>query len=132
MSSETDSTRKHRSEFTDVELSELSTDDFITLGHKGWLEVHPEDSVQVTTLRGEGWLEVHPEDQEQVKLEAEGTVFYEGGLFKELDPEEEADFRQHARETYEIGMPINTLFHPVWKDEARKMNKEVADAASSS
>ena len=112
MSSGNESTRKLRSDFTKAELDDLSTDDFITLGHKGWLEIHPEE-------------------QEHIHLEIKGETVYDGNLFRELDPEEEASFRQHARETYEIGMPIEELFHPVWKDEARKMNKEIADAASS-
>lgn len=46
-------------------------------------------------------------------------------LFKELSPEEEISFRWHARENYHVGDLINgDIFHPVWCDEARKMNTE--------
>lgn len=45
-------------------------------------------------------------------------------LFQELDAEAEASFRQNAREKYHVGDEISSLFHPVWQDEARRMNAE--------
>lgn len=45
-------------------------------------------------------------------------------LFKELSEDEEAAFRRHARENYKIGDEISEVFHPVWADEARRMNAE--------
>ena len=45
-------------------------------------------------------------------------------LFRVLSEDEEAQFRKHARENYEVGSEINETFHPVWVDEARKMNAE--------
>ena len=47
-------------------------------------------------------------------------------LFRELSTEEETAFRQHARENYRIGGEISEVFHPVWADEARKMNEEAS------
>ena len=105
------SPRKHLAEFTDKELIEMPRDQF-------------------DTPRNRGWLEQHPEEQVIISLEHEGTVYYSGPLFQELSVEEEIEFRAHARENYEPGMPIDEIFHPVWKDEARKMNKEIADASS--
>lgn len=45
-------------------------------------------------------------------------------LFKELSPEEEAEFRAHTRANYVPGSEIKEIYHPVWQDEARKMNRE--------
>lgn len=46
-------------------------------------------------------------------------------LFRGLSPEEEKQFRDSARESYVPGEAINEVYHPIWKDEARKMNAEV-------
>jgi hypothetical protein len=66
------------------------------------------------------WFDRHPEDQ--VYLAFDSVV----PLFRELNPEEEAEFRQNARENYVVGTEINEVFHPVWRDEARKMNDEAS------
>ena len=71
-----------------------------------------------------GWIERHPEDQQMVTFEMEDRTITTP-LFRELPPEEEKAFRQHARENYVIGSEINPVVHPVWQDEARKMNAEV-------
>ena len=44
-------------------------------------------------------------------------------LFRDLTAEEEADFRQWARDNYSANEPINDLWHPVVQDECRKINK---------
>lgn len=49
-------------------------------------------------------------------------------LFRELSYVEEQSFRLHARENYVVGTPINEGFHPIWQDEARKMNSEARNA----
>lgn len=46
-------------------------------------------------------------------------------LFRELSPEEEKKFRDSARENHVPGDPINEVLHPIWKDEARKIDAEV-------
>jgi predicted RNA-binding Zn-ribbon protein involved in translation (DUF1610 family) len=45
-------------------------------------------------------------------------------LYRELSEQEEAEFRQHARDTYRPGDVIEEFFHPIWVQEARKMNEE--------
>lgn len=45
-------------------------------------------------------------------------------LFRDLTPEEEADFRKHARENYKPFTPILGVWHPVYQDECCKINKE--------
>lgn len=69
------------------------------------------------------WLEKHPEDQEMVRFKMEDRTVVTP-LFRELDAEEEKAFRQHARENYVVGSEINPVNHPVWRDEATKMNSE--------
>jgi hypothetical protein len=46
------------------------------------------------------------------------------GLFKQLNKEEEKEFRQWARENYQPFSPISGFWHPAVQDECLKMNKE--------
>jgi len=46
------------------------------------------------------------------------------GLWRDLAPEEEAEFRAWARANYVPGQPINPVWHPAVRDEAEKMNRE--------
>ena len=50
-------------------------------------------------------------------------------LFKQLSPEEEAEFRQWARENYTPFEPIKGIWHPVVQDECRRMNEEAGGGA---
>ena len=50
-------------------------------------------------------------------------------LFKQLSPEEEAEYRQWARENYRPFEPIKGIWHPVVQDECRRMNEEAGDGA---
>jgi len=45
-------------------------------------------------------------------------------LFRELDPEEDKDFRQWSRNNYTPGEEIPDFWHPACQDEARRMNTE--------
>jgi alpha-ketoglutarate-dependent taurine dioxygenase len=45
-------------------------------------------------------------------------------LYKSLTPEEEARFRQWARENYQTYEPILGVWHPAVQDECVKMNTE--------
>lgn len=47
-------------------------------------------------------------------------------LFRELSPAEERVFRSWARDHYEPGSPVSELWHPVVRDECRKINEEQA------
>ena len=47
------------------------------------------------------------------------------GLFRDLSPEEEKEFRQWAHENYTPGDNIKGIWHPVVQDECRKINEEV-------
>jgi hypothetical protein len=47
-------------------------------------------------------------------------------LFRELAPDEEAQFRQWARYHYEPFTKIEGIWHPVVQDECVKMNIEEA------
>lgn len=80
-----------------------------------------------------GWMAEHPEDQQYLPISAEVDSILTGcksgadrayPMFRELSLEEEQEFRTHARENYVVGSPIYEINHPVWKDEARKMNEE--------
>lgn len=45
-------------------------------------------------------------------------------LFRQLSEEEEADFRRWARENYTPGEEVKQIWHPVVRDEIRKMCRE--------
>tara|TARA_R100000742_G_C4239768_1_gene59672 strand:- start:216 stop:455 length:240 start_codon:yes stop_codon:yes gene_type:complete len=42
-------------------------------------------------------------------------------FFKDLDPKEEEEYRQWARDNYTIGDTINSVWHPVVVDECMNM-----------
>jgi len=46
--------------------------------------------------------------------------------FRPLTTEEEQEFRRWARENWEPGREVNGLWHPVVRDECRKMEVEYA------
>lgn len=95
---------------------------------------------KVTLVRGNevydnGIPEPGPNDQTIVEFSKLVTQIVEGNytateptrvpLFQTLDEEFEAKYRQHARENYVPGTEIKSVFHPVWQDEARRMNAEL-------
>lgn len=45
-------------------------------------------------------------------------------MFRDLNLEEEKEFRQWARENYKPGDEINSVWHPVVRDECEKINQE--------
>lgn len=45
-------------------------------------------------------------------------------LFQQLSPEREQEFRQWARNNYQVYAPIDGVWHPVVQDECQKMNAE--------
>lgn len=45
-------------------------------------------------------------------------------MFRKLDSEEEQEFRLWARENYKPGTEIDSLWHPVVRDECEKINQE--------
>jgi hypothetical protein len=47
-------------------------------------------------------------------------------FFRVLDPKEEAEFRAGARADYTVGEEVSGVWHPVYRDECRKMNQEKA------
>ena len=59
-----------------------------------------------------------------MKLTYNGKVYYDGQLFRPLDPEDEAKFRQWARANYKAGDPVSPLWHPVVRNECDKINRE--------
>ena len=48
-------------------------------------------------------------------------------FFKRLSPAEEREYRQWARDNYQIGQRIPLIWHPVLRDECNKMNQEEVD-----
>ena len=46
-------------------------------------------------------------------------------MFRDLNDKEEQEFRDHARENYVIGSPIDSFWHPQYRDECHIMNSEV-------
>ena len=47
------------------------------------------------------------------------------GFFRELNNDEEAEFRAWARDNYTPGEKVKACWHPALRDECRKMNEEV-------
>jgi len=45
-------------------------------------------------------------------------------LYRKLSAEEEKIFRQWARDNYAPNAPIKEVWHPVVKDECRKINEK--------
>lgn len=45
-------------------------------------------------------------------------------MFRDLDDNEEQEFRQWSRENYEPGSKIEAFWHPVVQDECHKINQE--------
>jgi len=45
-------------------------------------------------------------------------------LFRDLNPEEEKEFRAWARDHHHPGDVINQCWHPVVRDECQKIDKE--------
>lgn len=48
-------------------------------------------------------------------------------IFRDLNEEEEVEFRQWARDNYEPFSEVSTIWHPVVRDECIKINKEISD-----
>jgi len=48
-------------------------------------------------------------------------------LFRELDENEQQEFRKWARENYTRLDPIKGIWHPVVQDECAKMNAELQE-----
>ena len=46
-------------------------------------------------------------------------------MFIELEPEQEAAFRQWARDNYKPGAEINAMRHPLVQDECQQINAEL-------
>ena len=51
------------------------------------------------------------------------SLMESGEGFRTLDSKEELEFRQWARDNYEVGTEINTAWHPSVRDECEKMNR---------
>lgn len=45
-------------------------------------------------------------------------------IYRQLNRREEARFRRWARQHHAAGEPINPLWHPVVRDEARRIDAE--------
>lgn len=45
-------------------------------------------------------------------------------MFRTLDPQEEATFRKWARDNHQPGDEIDSLWHPVVRDECAKIDAE--------
>ena len=45
-------------------------------------------------------------------------------LFRELDTQEQEDFKQWARDKYNPGDEISSIWHPVVRAECERMNAE--------
>jgi len=53
-------------------------------------------------------------------------------IFRDLNEEEEVEFRQWARDNYEPFSEVSTIWHPVVRDECIKINKEISDKDANS
>jgi hypothetical protein len=45
-------------------------------------------------------------------------------LFRQLSDGEELEFRQAARDQYKPGEPVESSWHPIYRDECRLINEE--------
>lgn len=45
-------------------------------------------------------------------------------MFRQLDKQEQMEFREAARKNYQPGTKISTTWHPVYQEECAKMNIE--------
>jgi hypothetical protein len=52
-------------------------------------------------------------------------------LFRDLPEDEQASFRQWARDNYKPMAEISGIWHPVIQDECAKINQEFSDASPS-
>lgn len=48
-------------------------------------------------------------------------------MFRKLNKKEEKDFRRWARDNFKLNTEIDDGWHPVVRDECRKMNEENVD-----
>jgi len=46
------------------------------------------------------------------------------GFFRNLSEEDEGEFRQWARDNYNAGGEVSGLWHPVIRDECRRIDEE--------
>lgn len=49
-------------------------------------------------------------------------------FFKQLSEEQKPEYRQWARDNYNAGSEIKAYWHPVVREECRKINAEFVDA----
>jgi len=52
------------------------------------------------------------------------TEMDDAGMYRDLNKTEVLEFKQWARENYEVGSPINSTWHPIVKAECEIMNSE--------
>jgi len=72
-------------------------------------------------------LNYHPVYRDECAIidkEARQACIESTTLFRDLDPDEVADFRQAARENHQAGDEINPVWHPVYRDECAKIDDE--------
>jgi len=79
-------------------------------------------------IRNELITEIEAEiDQCEWMELSDGTTYQKSftpTYFRELQEKEEKEFRQWARDNYEINGLISSLWHPAVQDECKKMNIE--------
>ena len=49
-------------------------------------------------------------------------------LFKQLSEEEKPEYRKWARDNYRAGSDVKGVWHPVVRDECKRINAEFVDA----
>ena len=45
-------------------------------------------------------------------------------FFRDLDDAEEKEFRQWARDNYQPGQAVSSIWHPVVRDECNRINQQ--------
>lgn len=71
----------------------------------------------------------HPNCGKLVKCdECAAYDLEQAGVFRELSPLDEEQFREWARENYIPQEPIPPFWHPVIRDECEKINKELFES----
>ncbi len=63
-------------------------------------------------------------EQKSQSDEFEGGYIANNPMFRDLTADEVREFQEHARQNYKPGLPINDVWHPVYRFECVKISAE--------
>ena len=77
-----------------------------------------------TNLCSEMWQPAEPVTIPEDDASSRQACTESSMLFRDLDPAEVAEFRQAARDNHQAGDEIDSLWHPVYRDECAIIDDE--------